>query len=73
MLKSCYLILSFSLFQEIVFFQHFLIADFLTFNCSSFLLGTLQFVSDFLKRELISAEYRTIIAFSAADSELICC
>lgn len=63
MLKTRYLILSFSLSQEIVFFQHFLIVDFLTFNCSFFFLWTLRFVSDFLKGVLISAEYR----------ELICC
>lgn len=73
MLKTHYLILSFSLSQEIVFFQHFLIADFLTFNCFFFLLWTLQFVSDFLKGDLISAEYGTIIAFSAAERKLICC
>lgn len=72
MLNTHYLILSFSVSQEIVFYQHFLIADFLTFNCSFFLLQTLQFVSDFLKGDLISAEHRTIIAFSTADRELIC-
>lgn len=60
-LKTGYLILSFSLSQEIVFFQHFLIVDFLTFNCSFFLLWTLWFVSDFLKEVLISAKYRELI------------